>query len=390
MKVLFISHEDSKFGAPKSLMELMRTLKDEFEVQPLVLLHSKDDVYDFCKKEGIEAHIVGHYNIVCGRKIDIKSYLKLFPKFILNMFYDFFALIYIKKNIDISTIDIIHSNVTITSLGEKISKLYKKPHIVHLRETAKNVEDYLMVRNQIIMLKSGAESFIAISNFNRDGWVDHGLDENRIEVIYNGLALKNEYVSPMSPDGDLKIIFSGAITREKGQLILVKAIAMLPKEVLSAIKVDIVGTGDTEYIRELRCFINKNGLEENIVLKGYVDNISKKYNKYNVGIVASRNEAFGRVTVEYMASGLCVIASNSGANPELIIDNENGMLFETDNPESLASKIIYLYENRECISALGTKAYQTAHSKFTTEINAANIYNHYLRVLGFIGDTTLY
>jgi glycosyltransferase involved in cell wall biosynthesis len=44
----------------------------------------------------------------------------------------------------------------------------------------------------------------------------------------------------------------------------------------------------------------------------------------NIGLMCSRDEAFGRVTIEFMLHKMPVIASNSGANPELVINRING------------------------------------------------------------------
>lgn len=57
--------------------------------------------------------------------------------------------------------------------------------------------------------------------------------------------------------------------------------------------------------------------------------------QYNTAIVASRAEAFGRVTIEAMNANQLVIANDGGANSELIKNRVTGFLFEINNINSL-------------------------------------------------------
>lgn len=379
MKVLFISHEDSKYGAPKSLMEMLLTLKTNYDVEPIVLLHSKDYVYEFCQKHNIEKHVVGHRNIICGKRNDIKSYFKWIPKNIINRMNDYTALRYVKRNINMSDVDIIHSNVTITTLGMLLSKEYSLPHIVHLRESANIVENYLQTRNLIRCLRRGADYFIAISEFNKQEWIKRGLPKEKIKTIYNGLNLffsknlKGEY----SKNNRFKIVFSGALTQDKGQIDLIEAINILPEKYKAFVHVDFIGEGNKLYTKILKEKVQSYGLDSQISFLGYVKNANEKYSSYNIGIVGSRAEAFGRVTVEYMASGLCVIATNAGANPELIQDGVNGYLYSVGDYRMLSKRICYVFDCPHEIKKVGIEAEIYANNLFSTKRNANEIYNLY-------------
>ncbi|RHB40470.1 glycosyltransferase family 1 protein [Enterocloster aldenensis] len=378
MRILFISHEDSMFGAPKSLMELMLTLKNNYDVEPIVMLHSKDNVFDFCEECGIEKHVVCHRNITCGRKSEILSYIKWFPKNIVNRYDDAYAMNYINKHIDMDKIDIIHSNVSITSLGMLLRRKYNIPHIVHLREAASNVENFVYTRLYMDLLKNGADLYIAISDFNRREWISRGLPENKIKVIYNGLKLSQKPIQKQkTKDEKIKIVFSGAISPDKGQITLIEALNILPCYIKEKIDVYFIGTGNFIYSKKLMALVHEYNLNNVINFLGYINNAVDSFCQYDIGIIASRGEAFGRVTVEYMANKLCVIASMAGANPELIQDNINGLLFKLDDAHDLANKLEFLINNPDNISRLSRQGYQDALAYFTTEINAYNIYQLY-------------
>ena len=124
-------------------------------------------------------------------------------------------------------------------------------------------------------------------------------------------------------------------------------------------------------------------MEKNIDFKGYVDNIYEYVGKYDIGLVCSKSEGFGRVTAEYMHAGLIVIASNKGANSELIDNGENGFLYEYGNSDDLSKKIEKVIEEKSDFKQkIVEEAMKKANNMFTAEKNADNVYKIYEEVLG--------
>ena len=115
-------------------------------------------------------------------------------------------------------------------------------------------------------------------------------------------------------------------------------------------------------------------LETYISFLGYQDDIYSILQNMNIGLMCSRDEAFGRVTIEYMQNRLPVIASNAGANPELIQANKNGFLYEIYNPDDLTNKILFFLENPEKLEQIGQYAQQYALENFSSEKNTREIY----------------
>ena len=172
----------------------------------------------------------------------------------------------------------------------------------------------------------------------------------------------------------------GSIIKSKGQLDVLKALSNLNVKYRNKVQLDILGSGNKRYIKRLNQFIEKNNLE-NINLLGYQKDISSKLKNYDVAIMASRGEAFGRVTVEYMANGLVVIGNEAGANPEIIRDNETGLIYERNNINSLTKKLIYVIEHPEKANKLSVAGQDEVYAKFTTNINAKNVYNEYIELI---------
>lgn len=380
LRVLFISHSDpGNGGAPKSLMELVLNLKTNFNVEPVVCVYSKDMVYKFCRNNDIECYVTAHKDIWTGgvKSPDAwfilpkyRKSLKLSNKRAFNL---------LNKKVDMNSIDLIHSNVSVVGLGMYINEVMGIPHIMHLREDADVLNKMVYAINPIKNMNKNVTRFIAISNFVKNKWCNKGLSTSKIDLVYNGLKLP-----PMKSrrilSNSIKIVVIGSIIRSKGQLLVVKAIKNLEKRYRDKISLDIVGTGNKRYIQKIKAIIEKNKLT-NVHLLGYRSDISSKLNDYDIGIMASKGEAFGRVTIEYMANGLAVIANNTGADPEIITDNKTGLLFKKNDSASLSQKIKYLIENPDVANDLSKAGQKEVYKKFTTNINARNIYNEYKKLL---------
>ena len=72
-----------------------------------------------------------------------------------------------------------------------------------------------------------------------------------------------------------------------------------------------------------------------------------------------------------MANGEAVVVSDIPQNREIISNNRNGIIFDTDSPEDLADKLMELIDNKELIMKLGKNAQQTISDLGLTWENSA-------------------
>ena len=98
------------------------------------------------------------------------------------------------------------------------------------------------------------------------------------------------------------------------------------------------------------------------------------FNGMNLGLVCARDEAFGRVTIEMMYHRTPVIASKSGANPELIQEGKCGELYELFHPEQLADRIACFVQKPELLETYGAYAQRYAIDNFSSARNTKLIY----------------
>jgi glycosyltransferase involved in cell wall biosynthesis len=102
----------------------------------------------------------------------------------------------------------------------------------------------------------------------------------------------------------------------------------------------------------------------------------------DIFVLCSRSEAFSNTLLEAMACGCCAIGSRVGGTPELIGNDERGVLFRSGDAEDLAEKLATLIGNEQLRRELGTRAAEFARNKLSIEIAAqrmAEIYEMMLR-----------
>jgi glycosyltransferase involved in cell wall biosynthesis len=87
----------------------------------------------------------------------------------------------------------------------------------------------------------------------------------------------------------------------------------------------------------------------------------------DIFVLPSYSEAFSNSLLEAMACGCCVVGSRVGGTPELIGENERGLLFQSRNVEDLAEKLLLLARNTELRKQLGTRASEWARTELSIE-----------------------
>ncbi len=384
MHVLFVADGDSKYGALNSLIQLVTELKRmNSELRITVALTRQSTRYKDFESIGCNVFRVPYtpyyQSIPCDKwKIPIKYIIRGVQYIYGRMF----ACSYLERKMDIKTVDLIHSNSSREDFGALLAKKYHKPFIWHIREFGDiDYPCYSYRRNYIDFMNSMATEFIAVSQAVTDHWIQKGIYADKIVRIYNGVAVNTNIKKHYPRTGDLlHFVMMGSLNQVKNQHHLIKAIALLSEKVRGKILVDIVGDGSATYTNVLKHLITANHLTDSVHLLGYRKNFYEHLANYDCGFMCSANEGFGRVTAEYMMAGLPVIASATGANPEIVEDGVNGFLYECGNIENLAEKITYLAENVEQIEKLGRVAYRTAMDRFSAKINAEKIWNQYEKI----------
>lgn len=199
----------------------------------------------------------------------------------------------------------------------------------------------------------------------KDYLQERGGQEYRIAIIPNSVkkeiiplvnSIKND--NNNSERSSLKVLFVGNITKRKGLDVLLEAISIL-KEKSRFFEFLILG-GET------------NPGERNEIIKSFKESNYAKEAKFltplegekylqllkscDIFVLPSYAENLPIALLEAMSSGLACIASRAGAIPEVIGNNERGMLFEIGDSTKLSSHLLKLYNDPELRITLGKNA----------------------------------
>ena len=110
------------------------------------------------------------------------------------------------------------------------------------------------------------------------------------------------------------------------------------------------------YYKELQILIKKNGLENQVLLKGTTNDVQAVLKSGDIFTITSAYEGFGLSLGEAMSMGLPAVGyKNCSAVNELIRDRENGYLCE-DGIDDLADKLTKLMKNTELRITMGKQA----------------------------------
>jgi glycosyltransferase involved in cell wall biosynthesis len=270
--------------------------------------------------------------------------------------------------------DLIHVQWAIPNgLGALIlKKIWGIPYI----NTVFGEEIYLSDRyhfNPILkVLINESEKSIAISSETLKNSLDMGFQEEQFEIVPFGVDINFFKNKNVSKDKNKFIILSvGYLIERKGFEYLIKSMKYVVKE--ANVELRIIGSGPME--KKLDNLIRELRLEETVKIRKNVsdEELLELYNLSDLFILPSiidsqgNTEGLGVVILEAMACGLPVIGSNVGGIPDIIINNETGLLVPPKNEFELSKAIINLISNEDIRKKLAKNGYNQVIEKFTWE-----------------------
>ncbi len=215
--------------------------------------------------------------------------------------------------------DIIHTNVGVYSIGYKLAKLNRIPHIWHIREFQTldmnaTIIGGLKRRQNLFNNKYNVPIAITKTIYN---YFELNRN-NRSHIIYNGIKSKEDVVFNKNKKNYL--LYVGQIKESKGVEDIIDAFCLYNNKTNSDLKLVLIGDEmqNFEFTQKLKQKIKQNKLNNKVIFKGLLS--SKKVDLYMqkalATVVASHNEALGRVTIEAMFNGSLVIGRNTAGTKE--------------------------------------------------------------------------
>lgn len=364
-KIIYITHYSAFMGANRSLFDLITYLMEHGNIIPLVILPEEGEMSENLRKRGIELLITKSYPNFFRYKGGLSIFYNA-GKQLLKNFITYRSVKKAARSLHDREYVLIHSNSSATDFGALLAKEMSLPHIWHFRE---NLKAHYFAHfiggysTQIRRYSNWSYKIITISDYLAKTFRTY-IPEDKIITIYNGLKSKSTIPTKAKRNltHPLKLCAVGLIHPSKQQEMLLQSMNQLVTSGVTQIKLYIVsGFSDEDaYYQFLKQYIESNGLTPYIEFTGYKPNAAEFIKDMDIGILASKDEAFGRVTIEYMQAGLIPLGYKSGATPELISHNENGFIF--NSPEELTSIIKTLLADSELFERIRKNASASANN----------------------------
>jgi len=223
-------------------------------------------------------------------------------------------------------------------------------------------------------------NIIAVSDGVRDIFIKREkIDLKKVEVIHNGLELKNisqnydnkKIRQELNISNDTLVI--GAIGRlypEKNHKYLI-SVAKLLKSKLSNFKILLVGSGPAE--AELRAEIKANKLDDSFILAGWQKEIYKYLAIFDIFVLPSKYEGHPSSVLQAWLMHKPVLGAKTTGIKDVIIDGYNGILFSLNHPLELANTLFNLHTMPEFCQKIAENGYNTLKEKYDIK----NMYKHY-------------
>lgn len=221
-----------------------------------------------------------------------------------------------------------------------------------IKAMAKLLHDKMHVTKKI-------DAFVVPSSFTLGKLKEYGIPEEKLNHIPTFFNQKEE---PGTISYQPFALYIGRIEKQKGLMTLIKAFEGSDRNL------KIIGFSNDGYIDELKEYLSDK--KHNIEFLGRMDfeGIKPYLQSCLFTTVPSEwYDNFPNTILESFAYKKCVIATDFGSLPELVIDGETGLTFEYANPDSLRKKADKLFENPALAEQLGKNAYNLLQEKCIPE-----------------------
>lgn len=257
-----------------------------------------------------------------------------------------------RKSILIRLCKITNIKVVLHAHGAGFKEFYEKSN-----DTLKKY-----IRNSL----NKVDKIIVLSNSWKE-FYSQLMEEDKIEVVYNSMDVPEEIIKTEN-----KIttgLFLGRLGNRKGTYDLITAVEELAKQNVN-LKITLAGDGEIEKVKNI---IKEKQLEKYFDVVGWIGKEEKQelFKKSDFLVLPSYNEGLPMSVLEAMSRKLLVITTYVGGIPEVVKNNENGLLINPGDIDGLVNCLkTAINERQRCID-MSEAAYNTIKNNFN-EIDMIN------------------
>lgn len=232
------------------------------------------------------------------------------------------------------------------------------------------------------------DKIVSISKATVDAMVKfENFPRRNIEVIYNGIKSGEEVLSEKLESAlkaELGIakedIVFGTISRLdpiKNQKMMITAFRRVSEGLTNA-KLVLIGDGPSR--EELEEHVSRCDLDGKVIFTGFIVNPQRYFCLMDIFLLPSLSEGTSMTLLEAMAFSIPCIVTDVGGNPEIVIENETGIVVPNDDSSRLAEAMITLSKNKALCAKYGERGRLRYQENFTVKHMVDAYENLYLKL----------
>jgi len=223
-----------------------------------------------------------------------------------------------------------------------------------------------------ILLKYSVKNIVTVSEYSKNILIRQSIKKEKIKRIYSGLPLSeineiNCLHDKRKSNNKSEELLAGTLCRldtTKDLPTLLRAISIISNKT-NRIKFIVWGEGPQK--KKLIKLAKKLNIENMVKFPGYEHDIDKCLRTLDIFVLPSILENFSIALLEAMRSGLAIITTNIGGNPEAVNNNEHAILIPPDAPEELARGILKFAKSKILREKMGSAAQERFLNVFTND-----------------------
>ena len=386
MTILYILHQTILMGGGTKSFKVMLQGLMQRGIHPIVVMPDHKGVCSEIEAMGIPTVVSLYRDSTYPWVHSFKDVLLFLPRILLHRIINFIAVRKITNSVSGFGIDLVHTNVSVCSIGFRVSRKLGVPHIYHIREYAdKDFGLYYIPTRSIYLRQLSAPKSYNIC-ITKDIQRYFHQDTNRCSrVIYNGI----QHTTAKRPHVAKKdfFLYAGRVVAAKGVLEMLEAYFDYKCQARHVYPIYIIGEQpDPAYLRAITDYIKEHKLEDWVTLWNQRADIQDFMQQARAIIIPSHNEGFGRCMPEAMFNSCLAIGRDTGGTHEQL---ENGVeltgeeiaLRFNDNVQLTQHLLDISNYPSDFYQPMLERAFHTVNHLYSAESNVNNIYQFYKQIL---------
>jgi glycosyltransferase involved in cell wall biosynthesis len=399
--VLYVDHCVQLSGAELSLLALVTGL-DKSRFRPVIVLPEDGPLASAAAEHGIPVRLVP----VAGQLLGVsRGFAAAHPiRTAATLAHAVRPVRELRRIIDEEGAAVVHSNsIKAHVLAAAAVRGTSARLVWHVR----NILGTGMVERTLLWgARRWPDRVVTISEAVRESVLRRNGSGDNVVTIYNGIAveaarsagdtdaLRRELgILPKAP----LVCLIGQIARRKGQREFIEAAAVIVETHPDA-RFLIVGAvlfpqNEAAYEQEMLARVEQLGLGDNVILAGQRNDVPCILAASDVMVhAATEPEPFGRVLIEAMAAQKPVVATDTGAAGEIVVDLDGkgdaptGILVPPRDPDAIASAVLRLLDDEALSARLGGAGFERLGRHFTIESTVRQVQQLYSELLDSAGN----